>query len=57
MSTLWRQIEAIQQVIAPWAATYMYLNYSDTKRDPASYWEAQAYQRLRGSNPRSTRKT
>ena len=47
VSTLWRQIEAIQQALAPWTAPYMYLNYSDTKRDPASYWDAQAYERLR----------
>ena len=47
MSTLRRQIEAIQHALAPWASAYMYLNYSDTERDPATYWEAQAYQRLR----------
>ena len=25
----------------------MYLNFADTRRDPASFWEAQAYRRLR----------
>ena len=41
------QVEAVQQALAPWAAPYLYLNFSDTSRDPASFWEADAYQRLR----------
>ena len=41
------QVEAVQQALAPWTAPYMYLNFSDTRRDPASFWEADAYQRLR----------
>jgi hypothetical protein len=46
-SALTGQIEAITHALAPWAAPYMYLNFADTRRDPASFWEAQAYQRLR----------
>ena len=42
-----RQVEAVQQALATWTAPYLYLNFSDTSRDPASYWEADAYQRLR----------
>ena len=41
------QVEAITHALAPWAAPYMYLNFADTRRDPASFWEAQAYRRLR----------
>jgi FAD binding domain-containing protein/berberine-like enzyme len=47
LESLTRQIEAITHALAPWAAPYMYLNFADTRRDPASFWEAQAYQRLR----------
>ena len=31
----------------PWAARQMYLNLADTRRDPASFWTPQAYDRLR----------
>ena len=41
------QVEAVQQALAPWTAPYRYLNFSDVSRDPASFWEADAYQRLR----------
>ena len=41
------QVEAVQQALAPWTAPYLYLNFSDISRDPASFWEADAYQRLR----------
>jgi Berberine and berberine like len=47
VSLLGAQVEAIKQELAPWAAPYMYLNFADTRRDPASFWEAQAYRRLR----------
>jgi hypothetical protein len=40
-------VEVIAQALAPWAAPYMYLNFADTRRDPASFWEAEAYRRLR----------
>ena len=46
-SALRGQIEAIKQSLAPWAAPHMYLNFADTRHDPASFWEAQAYRRLR----------
>ena len=41
------QVEAVQRALAPWTAPYLYLNFSDVSRDPASFWEADAYQRLR----------
>jgi len=41
------QVEAIKQALAPWAAQFMHLNFADTRRDPASLWEADAYERLR----------
>ena len=46
-SAVTAQVEAITHALAPWAAPYMYLNFADTRRDPASFWEAQAYRRLR----------
>jgi hypothetical protein len=33
--------------MSPWAARQMYLNLTDTRRDPASFWTPQAYERLR----------
>jgi predicted outer membrane lipoprotein len=41
------QIGAIKTAMAPWAADHMYLNFADTRRDPASFWGEQAYHRLR----------
>jgi hypothetical protein len=41
------QVEAVQHALAPWTASCRYLNFSDVSRDPASFWEADAYQRLR----------
>ena len=41
------QVEAVQQALAPWTAPCHYLNFSDISRDPASFWDADAYQRLR----------
>jgi hypothetical protein len=32
---------------SPWAARQMYLNIAETRRDPASFWTPQAYDRLR----------
>jgi FAD/FMN-containing dehydrogenase len=46
-SALRGQVEAIRQALVPWAARYMYLNFAETRRDPASLWEAEAYRRLR----------
>jgi hypothetical protein len=47
VSSLRGQFEAISQALAPWVAPYMYLNFADVRRDPASLWEAEAYRRLR----------
>ena len=33
--------------MAPWAASQMYLNFAETRRDPASFWTPEAYNRLR----------
>ncbi len=41
------QVDAIMQALAPWAAPHMYLNFAETRRDPASFWTEQAYHRLR----------
>ncbi len=42
-----RDVRAIQAAMAPWAARQMYLNFAETRRDPASFWTPQAYTRLR----------
>jgi FAD binding domain len=41
------QVDAIKEALAPWAAPHMYLNFAETRRDPASLWTEQAYHRLR----------
>lgn len=33
--------------MAPWAATEMYLNFAETRRDPETLWSEHAYRRLR----------
>jgi FAD/FMN-containing dehydrogenase len=40
-------VAAARAAMSPWAARHMYLNLADTSRDPASFWTAQAYDRLR----------
>ena len=47
VSALRGEVEAITRALAPWAAPYTYLNFAETRRDPASLWDAQAYRRLR----------
>jgi hypothetical protein len=40
-------VEAIKDALLPWTARHMYLNFADTARDPATFWNEQAYRRLR----------
>ncbi len=40
-------IGAVMGAMAPWAARQMYLNFAETSRDPASFWNPQVYHRLR----------
>ena len=40
-------VTAAHAAMSPWAARQMYLNLADTRRDPASFWTPQAYDRLR----------
>jgi hypothetical protein len=47
VSAMLEHVEAITRALAPWAAPYMYLNFADTRRDPASFWDAHANRRLR----------
>jgi hypothetical protein len=42
-----RQVGAVQAAMAPWRARHMYLNFAETRRDPASLWAEQAHHRLR----------
>ena len=41
------RVGAITRALAPWAALQMYLNFADTSRDPANFWPAATYERLR----------
>ncbi len=41
------QVEAVKRALAPWEARHMYLNFADTRRQPATFWTEQAYRRLR----------
>ena len=41
------RVQLIQRALAPWAARHMYLNFADTRRDPRSFFNEFAYDRLR----------
>jgi len=47
VSAVARSVAAAQTALRPWAARQMYLNLACTSRDPASFWSAEAYDRLR----------
>jgi hypothetical protein len=40
-------LEVVKETLAPWTARHGYLNFCDTRRDPATLWEEQAHHRLR----------
>jgi hypothetical protein len=40
-------VHSIQEGMAEWAAPQAYLNFTETRRDPASFWDPSAYARLR----------
>jgi Berberine and berberine like len=40
------QVQAVKAVLSPLAAPQMYLNFAGAQRDPARFWNEQAYQRL-----------
>jgi hypothetical protein len=42
-----RSIRSILAAMAPWAAPQMYLNFAETSRDPAIFWDPGSYARLR----------
>jgi hypothetical protein len=41
------QVTALKEAMSPWGASQMYQNFAETQRDPASFWTAQVYNRLR----------
>ena len=41
------QVQAVQRALSPWAAAHMYLNFAETPREAATFWTAEAYDRLR----------
>jgi hypothetical protein len=42
-----KQVQAVKDALAPWAAKQMYLNFAESQPDPATFWTEQAYHRLR----------
>jgi hypothetical protein len=40
-------LEHLITAMDPWAATEMYLNFAETRRDPEALWSEHAYRRLR----------
>jgi len=39
-------IEVVKDAVEPWTAPHAYLNFADTRRDPATFWAEQAHRRL-----------
>jgi hypothetical protein len=39
-------IESVKEAVEPWTARHAYLNFSDTPRDPRTFWAEQAHRRL-----------
>ena len=46
-SAVAQSVATLRTALSPWAARQMYLNLADTSRDPACFWTAEAYERLR----------
>ena len=47
VSAIGHGVAAVLSAMAPWAAAQTYLNLTETRRDPASFWAPQVYDRLR----------
>ena len=47
VSAIGHGVAAVLSAMAPWAAAQTYLNLTETRRDPASFWAPQVYGRLR----------
>ena len=45
-ATAREHVAAVQKALAPWAARHMYLNFAETRCDPATLWSDQAHRRL-----------
>ena len=41
------RVAALMSAVSPWAARQLYLNFTETSRDPASFWRPEVYDRLR----------
>ncbi len=39
-------LELVKDALAPWTARHAYLNFADTRRDPATFWPGEAHSRL-----------
>src|SRR5205823_6590013 len=40
-------VAAVTSAMTPWVARQMYLNFAETRRNPARFWNPHAYHRLR----------
>ena len=41
------QVAAVARALSPWSARHAYLNFADTKREAHTFWNENAYRRLR----------
>jgi FAD/FMN-containing dehydrogenase len=41
------EVEDVKKAMAPWATGRLYLNFAETRADPATLWSEDAYPRLR----------
>jgi hypothetical protein len=39
-------LEVLKETVSPWTARHMVGNFADTRRDPQTFWSAEAYERL-----------
>jgi hypothetical protein len=47
VAAAFRSVGLVEAAMTPWAARQRYLNFTESNRDPASFWDPQAYSRLR----------
>jgi hypothetical protein len=39
--------QTVKQAMAPWQAGHMYMNFAETSQDPSTFWQPEAFDRLR----------
>ncbi len=41
------QVQAVMTAMAPWRAERTYMNFAETRREPGTFWDAAAHDRLK----------